>query len=97
MAHDGPVSTKAVQVKVTGRVQGVAFRWEAQKVAARLGLAGWVRNEPDGSVAGFAEGDDEAVDRWVDWCREGPPYARVRDVAVLPAAVTGARSFDIRY
>jgi acylphosphatase len=97
MDHHGHVAAKAVQVKVTGRVQGVAFRWEAQRAAERLGLAGWVRNEPDGSVAAFAEGEEADVDRWVAWCREGPPSARVRDVAVISAAPTGARRFDIRF
>jgi acylphosphatase len=85
----------AVTVKVTGRVQGVAFRWEAQREAIRLGVTGWVRNEPDGAVAAHLEGDEEAVDAMVAWCREGPPAARVRDVAVNPAGVAGARSFEI--
>jgi acylphosphatase len=97
MSHHGVMGTKAVQVKVTGRVQGVAFRWEAQKEAKRLGLAGWVRNEPDGSVAGCAEGDTADVDAWVAWCRSGPPFARVRDVAVMPVSPTGGASFDIRF
>jgi acylphosphatase len=87
--------TKAVTVKVSGRVQGVAFRWEAQREAMRLGVTGWVRNEPDGAVAAHLEGDDQAVDAMVAWCRQGPPAARVRDVAVNPAGVSGARSFEI--
>jgi len=91
------VAATAVQVKVTGRVQGVAFRWEAQKQAVRLGLGGWVRNEPDGSVAGFAEGDQDAVDAWVSWCRQGPPSALVRHVAVTPARPTGAGTFEITF
>jgi acylphosphatase len=91
------MAAKAVLVKVTGRVQGVAFRWEAQREAERLGIVGWVRNEPDGSVAALAEGDEAAVDAWVAWCRTGPSYARVRDVAVLPASTTGAGSFEITF
>ena len=89
------MAAKAVQVKVTGRVQGVAFRWEAQREAMRLGVTGWVRNEPDGAVAAHLEGDEEAVDAMVAWCRQGPPSARVRDVAVNTAGVSGARSFEI--
>ncbi len=85
----------AVQVRVSGRVQGVAFRWEAQHAAEKLGVAGWVRNEPDGAVAAHLEGDDQAVDAMVAWCRQGPPAARVRDVVVNPAGVSGARSFEI--
>jgi acylphosphatase len=88
---------KAVRVKVTGRVQGVSFRWYAVQEAERLGVAGWVSNEADGSVAAFVEGDDDAVDALVAWCHQGPSYARVRHVAVTEAQPTGARSFDIRY
>lgn len=86
---------KAVQARVSGRVQGVSFRWYAREQARRLGVVGWVRNEPDGSVLLHAEGQDEAVDALVLWCREGPGMARVRDVAVRDAAVGGATSFDI--
>jgi acylphosphatase len=86
---------KAVTLKATGRVQGVSFRWYAQQEARRLGVAGWVRNEPDGTVAAHAEGADDAVDAWVDWCRHGPPGAVVRDVAVGGTTPTGAETFDI--
>ena len=89
--------TTAVQVRVTGRVQGVSFRWYAQEQARRLGVAGWVRNEPDGSVLLHAEGDDEAVDALVAWCRTGPSLAKVARVSVRDAAPTGATSFDVGY
>ncbi len=88
---------KAVQARVTGRVQGVSFRWYAQEQARSLGVTGWVRNEPDGSVLLHAEGDDDAVDALVEWCRTGPSMARVSDVAVREAAATGASSFDTRH
>ena len=88
---------KAVDVTVTGRVQGVSFRWYTQQQAAQLGVAGWVRNEPDGSVAGHFEGEDEAVDALVEWCRSGPSMARVRNVAVRPAQPSGLSSFDVRF
>jgi acylphosphatase len=88
---------KAVTVMVTGRVQGVSFRWYAVQEADRLGVTGWIRNEPDGSVAGHVEGDEAAVDAMVAWCRRGPSYAAVRDVAVSEAQPTGASRFDIRY
>lgn len=86
---------KAVQVRVTGRVQGVSFRWYAQEQARELGVVGWVRNEPDGSVLLHAEGEGEAVDALVTWCHEGPGMARVRDVAVHEAAPVAATSFSI--
>jgi acylphosphatase len=89
--------SKAVDVTVTGRVQGVSFRWYTEQQATRLGIAGWVRNEPDGSVAGHFEGEDDAVDALVEWCRSGPSMARVRNVAVRPAQPAGLSSFDVRF
>ena len=88
--------TTAVRARVTGRVQGVSFRWYTQEQARRLGVAGWVRNEPDGSVLLHAEGEQEAVAALVEWCRTGPSLARVTHVAVRDAAPTGAKSFDVR-
>jgi acylphosphatase len=88
---------KAVTVKVTGRVQGVSFRWYTFQEARRLDVHGWVRNEPDGSVAAHLEGEEAAVDEMVEWCRHGPSFASVRDVAVTEARLTGAEDFEIRY
>ncbi len=85
----------AVQVRVSGRVQGVAFRWEAQHAAQELGVGGWVHNEPDGSVVAHIEGEHDAVDDMVAWMRTGPPASRVSNVAVRDAAPTGAVSFEI--
>ncbi len=82
-------------MRVTGRVQGVSFRWYTQEQARRLGVAGWVRNEPDGSVLLHAEGDDEAVDALVAWCHDGPATARVEHVAVRDAQVGGAGGFEV--
>ena len=85
---------RAVQVRVTGRVQGVAFRWHTEERARELGVRGWVRNEVDGSVLLHAEGDDDAVDALVAWCHHGPPSARVEHVAVRDDAPTGATGFE---
>ena len=89
------MTSTAVQVRVSGRVQGVAFRWEAQHAAEKLGVTGWVRNEPDGSVAAHVEGEPDAVNDMVGWLRTGPPAARVSNVAVREATPTGATSFEI--
>ncbi len=67
---------------VTGRVQGVFFRAHAAEKALSLGLAGWVRNLPDGRVEAVAEGAPEAVEEFIAWCRQGPPASRVDDVSV---------------
>jgi acylphosphatase len=63
-------------------VQGVFFRAETQSRARSLGLVGWVRNAPDGTVEAVFEGPSERVDSMLDWCRRGPPHAQVEDVAV---------------
>jgi acylphosphatase len=89
--------TRAVDVRVTGRVQGVSFRWYAVREARRLGLAGWVRNEPDGAVAAHLEGPDDAVEEMVAWCGHGPPAARVDDVELRDVPATGASSFEVDY
>jgi acylphosphatase len=88
---------RAVDVTVAGRVQGVSFRAYAEREAGRLGVTGWVRNEPDGSVAGHFEGDASAVGALVEWCRHGPRFARVERVDVREAAVEGATSFRMLF
>jgi acylphosphatase len=74
----------AVRARLTirGRVQGVWYRGSMQEEAARLGVTGWVRNQPDGSVAAEAQGERAAVDALVAWAHEGPPGARVNGVTV---------------
>lgn len=93
----GAEARKAVDLTVTGRVQGVSFRMYAEREAARLGVTGWVRNEPDGSVAIHAEGGGDALEAFVRWAYDGPSYARVDRVDARPADDTGATSFEIRY
>jgi acylphosphatase len=67
----------AVFARVEGRVQGVGFRYSCLSEGRRLGLSGWVRNSPDGSVEVWAEGPAARLDALVAWLRRGPPYARV--------------------
>ncbi len=73
---------KRVSIVAGGVVQGVCFRYYAQRKAEELGLAGWVRNMPDGRIEALIEGDDGAVDQMVQWFRHGPPGARVEEFAV---------------
>ena len=86
---------KRVRLLVAGRVQGVFFRATCAQQARRLGLRGWVRNRPDGRVEGAFEGEDEAVDRIVDWCRRGPELARVEEVEVVTEEPRGDQRFRV--
>ncbi len=79
---------------VSGRVQGVWFRESCRREAARLQVAGWVRNRGDGRVEVLAEGDPTSVQALLDWCRAGPPRAMVTRVEVHeedPAGMIGFR------
>ena len=74
--------TDRVRVRITGRVQGVGFRFCASREAHALGLHGWVQNMPDGRVEGEFEGARELLERMVAWCERGPSYAHVERVDV---------------
>jgi len=83
---------------IRGRVQGVFFRMETKRAADGLGVFGWVKNQPDGTVEAVFEGDRDRVEAVLDWCREGPPGADVADVAVSWEDYTGDfKGFDINY
>ena len=85
-------------VVVRGRVQGVWYRGSMQDEAERAGVAGWVRNRPDGTVEAEIEGEREDVEALIAWARRGPPGARVGDVSVDWVTPTGARDgFAIRH
>jgi acylphosphatase len=84
---------KRVRVLVSGRVQGVFFRSTCAAAARRLGLAGFVRNLPDGRVEAAFEGAPVDVDRMVEWCRHGPELARVDAVEVIGEPPKGESGF----
>ncbi|MEM2336045.1 MAG: acylphosphatase [Candidatus Bathyarchaeia archaeon] len=85
-------------VFVSGRVQGVFFRYETRREARLRGVKGWVRNLPDGRVEAVFEGEEEAVKEMIDFCRHGPPGAKVTKVDVRWENYTGEfRDFEIRY
>ncbi len=84
------------RVLVSGKVQDVFFRDSTQREAENAGVGGWVRNLPDGRVEAVFEGDDQAVDRMVAWCREGPDAAEVRDVEAHDEEPEGLSGFSVR-
>ncbi len=67
---------------ISGRVQGVAFRWETQRVAEKHQVNGWVRNLPDRRVEAVFEGSRPQVNAVLDWCRQGPAISRVDEVDI---------------
>ncbi|MBI4132680.1 MAG: acylphosphatase [Candidatus Sungbacteria bacterium] len=71
-----------VQIHIIGRVQGVFFRHSARLHAEKLGLTGWARNEDDASVTIVAEGLEESLEQFLEWCRKGPPLAKIEQVRI---------------
>jgi acylphosphatase len=88
------MSTRAVEVRITGLVQGVFFRARCTDEAQRLGVRGWVRNEYDGAVRAHFEGAPAAVEELVRWCHSGSPRAQVDHVDVVDAETTGLHGFS---
>jgi acylphosphatase len=92
------MKVRAQRLVIRGRVQGVGYRDAAVQAAFEFGVCGWVRNRPDGSVEALAQGEPEALERFVAWCRHGPPLARVADVAGTDALVDEAlEAFEMRF
>ena len=78
-------------------VQGVFFRYETRERASSRGLAGWIRNLPDGRVEAVFEGPEEGVEAMVEWCRRGPRGAEVTDVESITEDPEGLHGFEVRH
>jgi acylphosphatase len=76
----------ARHLTITGRVQGVGFRWSMMREAEARGVGGWVRNRPDGSVEAIVSGPAQAVAALIDWASRGPAGAQVSGVEVSDSA-----------
>ncbi len=89
---------KRVHAVIQGRVQGVFFRACTHAEAKRLGLSGWVRNLPDGSVEAEFEGDDKEINLMLNWLKKGAPSSKVTKVVAEESPVSGnEKQFTIRY
>ncbi len=88
---------KRAHVKIYGKVQGVWFRVHTKEMAEKLGIKGWVRNVPDGSVEAVFEGEEENLEEMIRWCHHGPPLARVTKVEIKYEEPKGEKEFRIRY
>jgi len=71
-----------ISIRISGKVQGVWYRASAKDAAINLGVKGKVWNEPNGDVGAIAQGSQHQVDAFMEWCKEGPPLARVSEVKV---------------
>ncbi|MBC8317435.1 MAG: acylphosphatase [Desulfobulbaceae bacterium] len=92
------MTQKAIHVIIEGRVQGVFFRACTRDEAVRLGLYGWVRNLPDGSVEALIAGEEQTVDRMLEWLQTGPPMADVARVVFDPVHPTpDEKDFSVIY
>jgi len=87
-----------LHLKVFGDVQAVGFRYSTIEIARDLGLTGWVRNNPDGSVQIVAEGEREKLENLSSWASKGPPLAKIDRVEKEWKEVTGEFStFEVKY
>ncbi len=87
---------KAAIVKVYGRVQGVGFRYYTQKKANELGITGYVKNRPDGSVYIEAIGEENQLELFIRWCEEGPSWAHVTKLEKQYIPLFHAEEFTIK-
>lgn len=89
---------KKVRTIVAGRVQGVWYRARTRDKAVGLGVTGFVRNLPDGTVEIVAQGDDNQVDALMDWARQGPPMAEVSGLRISEVSEDEElATFEVRY
>ena len=87
---------KHVNIMVSGKVQGVFYRASTREKAEALGVKGFVRNERDGSVYVEAEGEEENLNRFIAWCKTGPPGSSVHKVDVISGELKGFTRFEVK-
>ena len=91
------MTNKCLSIQVSGRVQGVAFRHHTQKTAEKMGIKGYVKNMPDGSVYMEACGEESKMELFTDWCSKGPSLARVTNIHINDIPEFQADAFTVRY
>lgn len=97
MNQDVPTTFIQARLLISGRVQGVGYRFSTAARAKHLELQGWVRNLPDGRVEAVFEGKKWQIEQMINWCYTGPSAAVVRDVETRYEPSQGLQGFDIRY
>lgn len=88
---------KHYTIQVFGKVQGVFFRASTREKATELGISGWVKNKPDGSVLIEAEGPDDKLQSLLSWCRQGPPHANVKKVEYADGELQNYDQFEVTH
>lgn len=86
---------KHIDIRVTGKVQGVSFRATTKAIADQMGVRGMIRNEKDGSVYIEAEGDDLQLEVFTEWCYEGPDRSKIEQVQITPGEMKNYSNFEI--
>jgi acylphosphatase len=86
---------KHIDIRITGKVQGVSFRATTKAVADQMGVRGIVRNEKDGSVFIEAEGDDLLLEVFLEWCHEGSDRSKIENVEVVPGELKNYQNFEV--
>jgi len=84
-----------VHLLIKGKVQGVSYRFSTREIAGKLSITGWVKNTAEGHVEAMATGNEEALQRFIAWCRKGPRGALVTDVVITPQQETPFKGFLI--
>jgi acylphosphatase len=87
---------KHLTITISGKVQGVFFRASAMEQAGALGIRGFVRNEPDGSVYIEAEGEEIMLEQFIEWCWQGPPRARIDKLDVVEGVMRNFEGFEVK-
>ncbi|MGZ3883243.1 MAG: acylphosphatase [Bacteroidia bacterium] len=83
-------------ITVKGKVQRVSYRFSAQQMAIKLGLTGYVKNLPNGDVFIEAEGEEEAINKLIEWCYVGPPLAKVIEVGAVESELRHFKTFELK-
>jgi acylphosphatase len=86
---------KHINIRITGKVQGVSFRATTKAVADQMGVRGIIRNEKDGSVYIEAEGDDVLLEVFLEWCHEGSDRSKIENVDVVPGELKNYQNFEV--
>ena len=86
---------KTVHIKVSGKVQGVFFRATAKEVAKHLSISGWIKNTDEGNVEALVTGENEPINKFIQWCNKGPEEAHVLNIIVTDRPLQSFENFKV--